>query len=194
MLMMNSGDTWHPAVVAQRTGAWRCCWGTRGAGLVIIIIRWSSWSSDSHRDHQMVIIIIRWSSWSWWRFRPQSSQLVEDSKEYFQVPWEQVLRGPDAIDLWLDRIVRWRPNDSTIIIVKLSKLFVVGMSHSGCNFSWCFILYARPWKIKDFSQFLIQPFQLTINKASNFTPENTWRHITWQPGNTSPEKLNFLET
>ena len=25
----------------------------------------------------------------------------------FQVPWQEVLRGPDAIDLWLDRIVRW---------------------------------------------------------------------------------------
>ena len=23
-----------------------------------------------------------------------------------QVPWQEVLRGPDAIDLWLDRIVR----------------------------------------------------------------------------------------
>ena len=48
---------------------------------------------------------------------------------------------------------------------------------------------ARPWKIQDFSKFSIQ---LTINKAaSNFTQENTWRHITWLRGNTSPENLNF---
>ena len=44
-------------------------------------------------------------------------------------------------------------------------------------------------KYKTLSKFSIQ---LTINKAaSNFTQENTWRHITWQRGNTSPENLNF---
>ena len=27
-----------------------------------------------------------------------------------QVPWQEVFRGPDAIDLWIDRIVRWEYN------------------------------------------------------------------------------------
>ena len=71
------GDSWHLAVTAQRAGAWRWCRGTGGAGVVI------------------KYIFTKWSL--------VPGLLSND----FQVPWQEVLRGPDAIDLWLDRIVRW---------------------------------------------------------------------------------------